>query len=70
MKIKLTKVSPKQLKTPPATLSGVEFGTVFSDYMFCMEWDDGKDGIAPNQTIWTSEAGTVFDGFALCPNVI
>ena len=42
MKIKLTKASPEQLKTPPATLSGVEFGTVFSDYMFCMEWDDGK----------------------------
>ncbi len=42
MKIKLTKVSPEQLKTPPATLAGVEFGTVFSDHMFCMEWDDGK----------------------------
>ena len=42
MKIKLTKASPEQLKTPPATLSGVVFGTLFSDHMFCMEWDDGK----------------------------
>ncbi len=42
MKIELTKASPEQLKTPPETLSGVEFGTVFSDYMFCMNWDDGK----------------------------
>ena len=42
MKIKLTKASPEQLKTPPATLSGVVFGTLFSDHMFCMEWDEGK----------------------------
>jgi len=42
MKIKLTKASPEQLKTPPATLTGVVFGTVFSDHMFCMEWDDGQ----------------------------
>jgi len=42
MKIKLTKASPEQLKTPPATLSGIEFGTLFSDHMFCMEWDNGK----------------------------
>ena len=42
MKIKLTKASPEQLKTPPATLSGVVFGTLFSDHMFCMEWADGK----------------------------
>ena len=42
MKIKLTKAFPEQLKTPTTTLSGIEFGTVFSDHMFCMEWDDGK----------------------------
>ena len=42
MKIKLTKTSPEQLKTPPATLTGIVFGTVISDHMFCMEWDDGK----------------------------
>ncbi|MBS1254331.1 MAG: Branched-chain-amino-acid aminotransferase 2 [Deltaproteobacteria bacterium] len=42
MKIKLTKALPEQLKTPPASMSGVVFGTVFSDHMFCMEWDDGK----------------------------
>ncbi len=45
MEIELKKASPEQLKTPPETLSGVEFGTVFSDHMFCMNWDDGKDGI-------------------------
>ena len=42
MKIKLTKASAEQLKTPPATLTGVVFGTVFSDHMFCMEWDEGE----------------------------
>ena len=42
MKIKLTKVSPEKLKDPPTTLSGVEFGTVFSDHMFCMDYDEGK----------------------------
>ena len=42
MKIRLTKASTEQLKNPPETLSGVVFGTVFSDHMFCMEWDEGK----------------------------
>jgi len=42
MKIRLTKVSLEHLKTPPATLSGVVFGTVFSDHMFCMEWNEEK----------------------------
>ena len=42
MKIRLTKASTEQLKNPPVTLSGVEFGTIFSDHMFCMEWDEGK----------------------------
>ena len=42
MKIELTKASPEELKNPPTTLSGVEFGTVFSDHMFCMAYDEGK----------------------------
>ena len=42
MKISLTKVSSEELKTPPATLSGVEFGTIFSDHMFCMDYNEGK----------------------------
>jgi branched-chain amino acid aminotransferase, group II len=42
MEIKLIKATSEQLKTPPLTLSGVEFGTVFSDHMFCMEWDKAK----------------------------
>ena len=42
MKINLKKVTHEHIKTPPETLSGVVFGTIFSDHMFCMEWDDGK----------------------------
>ncbi len=42
MKIELTKASPEELKNPPTTLSRVEFGTVFSDHMFCMDYDEGK----------------------------
>ena len=42
MKIRLTKASAEEKKTPPATLSGVEFGTVFSDHMFCMDYHVGK----------------------------
>ena len=42
MKINLTKASPKELKNPPITLSGVEFGTVFSAHMFCMDYAEGK----------------------------
>ena len=42
MKIRLTKASAEEKKTPPATLSGVEFGTVFSDHMFCMDYHEGK----------------------------
>jgi len=38
----LTKTVTERLKTPPASMSGVVFGTVFSDHMFCMDWEDGK----------------------------
>ena len=42
MEVKLNKATPEQLKTPPASMSGVVFGTQFSDHMFSMEWEDGK----------------------------
>ena len=42
MEVKLNKATPEQLKTPPASMSGVVFGTQFSDHMFCMEWEDEK----------------------------
>ena len=42
MEVKLNKATPELLKTPPASMSGVVFGTQFSDYMFCMEWEDEK----------------------------
>ena len=42
MEVKLTTITPEQLKTPPVTMSGVVFGVVFTDHMFCMEWEDGK----------------------------
>jgi len=42
MEVKFRTRSAEQLKTPPASMSGVIFGTVFSDHMFCMEWEEGK----------------------------
>jgi branched-chain amino acid aminotransferase len=42
MEVKFSTISAEQLKTPPASMSGVIFGTVFSDHMFCMEWEEGK----------------------------
>ncbi|MEC8940435.1 MAG: branched-chain amino acid aminotransferase [SAR324 cluster bacterium] len=42
MEVKLNKATPEQQKTPPASMSGVVFGTQFSDHMFCMEWEDEK----------------------------
>ncbi len=42
MEVKLTTITPEQLKTPPVTMSGVVFGVVFTDHMFCMEWEDRK----------------------------
>ena len=42
MEVKFSTRSAEQLKIPPASMSGVNFGTVFSDHMFCMEWEEGK----------------------------
>ena len=42
MEVKYSARSAAQLKIPPASMSGVIFGTVFSDHMFCMEWEEGK----------------------------
>ncbi|MED5242251.1 MAG: branched-chain amino acid aminotransferase [SAR324 cluster bacterium] len=42
MKVKLRKAGPNELKNPPHSMSGVVFGTQFSDHMFSMEWEDGK----------------------------
>ncbi len=41
MEVKITKCIPERLKRPPDTMSGVIFGTQFTDHMFCMEWEDG-----------------------------
>ena len=42
MKVRLSKAGPKELKNPPHSMSGVVFGTQFTDHMFSMEWEDGK----------------------------
>ena len=42
MKVKLRKAGSNELKNPPQSMSGVVFGTQFSDHMFSMEWEDGK----------------------------
>ena len=42
MDLKLIKANSNQLKPRPESMSGIIFGTQFSDHMFCMEWEDGK----------------------------
>ena len=41
MELTLNRISPENQKNPPATMEGVVFGTVFSNHMFSMVWDDG-----------------------------
>lgn len=41
MEVKRNPVSHENRKTPPASMKGLVFGTVFSDHMFNMTWDDG-----------------------------
>ena len=38
MEVKITKCIPEKIKNPPKTMSGVIFGTQFTDHMFCMEF--------------------------------
>ena len=42
MNIKFTKLSDDQIKVPPKTMKGVNFGTLFTNYMFTMIWDAKK----------------------------
>ena len=42
MEVKKNPVSDKNHRTPPSTMKGVGFGTVFSNHMFCMAWDQGE----------------------------
>ena len=42
MEVKKFPVSDENRRTPPSTMKGVGFGTVFSNHMFCMAWDQGE----------------------------
>lgn len=42
MEVKIVKNISKKLKTPPLSMTGVVFGTQFTDHMFCMEWSEKK----------------------------
>ena len=42
MDLALLHVSPDQHRSPPSTMSGVAFGTIFSNHMFTMEWETGR----------------------------
>ncbi|GIT63533.1 MAG: hypothetical protein Ct9H300mP21_10790 [Pseudomonadota bacterium] len=44
MEVKFRQDLLNNLKKPPASMSGVVFGTGFSDHMFCMEWEEGEKG--------------------------
>ena len=41
MELTLNRISPENQNNPPASIEGVVFGTVFSNHMFSMVWDDG-----------------------------
>ena len=41
MELTLNRISPENQKNAPASMEGVVFGTVFSNHMFSMVWDDG-----------------------------
>ena len=41
MDVTLNRISPEDRKNPPESMNGVVFGSVFSNHMFSMVWDDG-----------------------------
>ena len=42
MEVKKIPVSDENRRTPPSTMKGVGFGTVFSNHMFSMAWEQGE----------------------------
>ena len=42
MQLQINPVPRSQRKTPPQSMSGVVFGSQFTDHMFSMEWDEEK----------------------------
>ena len=42
MEVKLIKITKEKLRNPPVSMTGVTFGTQFTNHMFCMEWEEGK----------------------------
>ena len=46
MELTLNRISPENQKNPPASMKGVVFGTVFSNHMFSMVWDDGIGSVS------------------------
>jgi len=47
MDISMTQVNPDQLKQKPADESQLGFGNIFTDHMFLMDYETGKDWINP-----------------------
>ena len=41
MNVTLNRIQPADKKNPPESMSGVVFGSIFSNHMFSMTWDDG-----------------------------
>jgi branched-chain amino acid aminotransferase len=47
MEIKVTRGTPDQLKQKPTDESKLGFGSIFTDHMFLMEYEDGKGWFNP-----------------------
>ena len=62
MNLALFPVSPDQRRSPPSTMSGVGFGTLFSNHMLTMEWETGKG--------WHNEQIQPFGPLSLAPSAL
>lgn len=62
MNLALFPVSPDQRRSPPSTMSGVGFGTLFSNHMLTMEWETGKG--------WHNKQIQPFGPLSLAPSAL
>ena len=62
MDLALLPVSSDQRRTPPSTMEGVVFGTIFTNHMFTMAWETGKG--------WHNEQIQPFGPLSLSPSTL
>lgn len=62
MDLQLNLVPPSQRKTPPQTMKGVTFGSIFTDHMFVMNWEASRG--------WYSAKIEAYQAITLEPSAI